>query len=288
MKIKILLLSMFIILAGFFNPVFAVAPPNGPSATDYTLLAPLPGAEASFDPTSDGALGKYINLIIKLVIGISAVLAVVMIVMGGIEYMGSELISSKESGIERIQNAILGLLIALGAYALLNTINPDLLKSDIKIDDAVVIVNIEDSAPQPYNSTTGLYKNGILKGTPLFGPTATLPPFATVNKGECTHVGQDNCTSTRGLNVSQLWAINQGCGCNLVITGGTEWWLHGGQSGSTSHQQGGSTMDLRTDNNPNSPLNKFLSGGKPLVKYTRYPTPNGPYYYEGNHWHIGP
>ncbi len=146
---------MFIILAGFFNPVFAVAPPNGPSATDYTLLAPLPGAEASFDPTSDGALGKYINLIIKLVIGISAVLAVVMIVMGGIEYMGSELISGKESGIERIQNAILGLLIALGAYALLNTINPDLLKSDINIPEAKVTVTLTELPGGVYSSTGG-------------------------------------------------------------------------------------------------------------------------------------
>ncbi|HEY4494095.1 MAG TPA: hypothetical protein VJB95_01525, partial [Candidatus Paceibacterota bacterium] len=67
---------------------------------------------------------------IKIIIGLSAVMAVVMIVLGGIEYMTSELVSSKENGKQRITNAIFGLVIALGAYALLNTINPDLLKTD--------------------------------------------------------------------------------------------------------------------------------------------------------------
>ena len=66
---------------------------------------------------------------IKIVIGFAAVLAMVMIVMGGIEYMTSELISSKEEGRERIIHAVLGLLIALGAYLILNTINPQLLNA---------------------------------------------------------------------------------------------------------------------------------------------------------------
>lgn len=118
------------------------------SSTEYKFLAPLPNSSETFNTKDAGALGNYINLIINLVIGISAVLAVVMIVMGGIEYMGSELISSKEAGKERIQNAILGLLIALGAYALLNTINPDLLNSDINIPEANVVVSLEEQIKQ--------------------------------------------------------------------------------------------------------------------------------------------
>ena len=50
-----------------------------------------------------------------------------MIVMGGMEYMTSELVHSKEAGKEKIVHALLGLVIALGAWALLNTINPNLL-----------------------------------------------------------------------------------------------------------------------------------------------------------------
>lgn len=126
-----------------------IAPVN----STYKLLAPLPCDPASTpvnagcDPTTktlktfDAAtgLGSYLNLMIKIFIGICAVLSVVMIVTGGIEYMTSELAHTKEAGKERIEHALLGLVIALGAYALLYTINPDLLKSDFNPPNATVI-----------------------------------------------------------------------------------------------------------------------------------------------------
>ncbi len=98
--------------------------------TTYTLLAPLPGLETIDTQKSNSnpcPLGNYLNILIKIIIGFSAVLAMVMIVVGGIEYMTSDLISSKEAGKETVTNAILGLLIALGAYLILSTINPQLL-----------------------------------------------------------------------------------------------------------------------------------------------------------------
>ena len=119
----------------------------------YTLLAPLPcetgtpgcvtGQLKTFNPTQPNNLSAYLNLMIKIFIGLCAVLSVVMIVMGGVEYMTSELISSKEAGKEKIRNAILGLVLALGAYALLFTINPDLLKSNLDAPPTTVQVKIE-------------------------------------------------------------------------------------------------------------------------------------------------
>ncbi len=73
------------------------------------------------------ALTEYINIIFDLFIGICAVLAFVMLVIGGIQYMGSELISSKEAAKSQATNAILGLLVAFSAWLILNTINPKLL-----------------------------------------------------------------------------------------------------------------------------------------------------------------
>ena len=289
MKIKILIFSIFVILCGVFGSTLIVeaqlTPTSSEKNTQYQLLAPLPDGEGSlqenFDAGDDSALGKYISLIIKLVIGISAVLAVVMIVMGGIEYMGSELISSKEAGKERIQNAILGLLIAMSAYALLNTINPDLFKSDIKIDTARLAIDLNDRVPQ--TAAGGKYKNGVLPGTPVTGTPTPLPAGVSINAAQCTKVGQSNCTSTIGLNMSQVIAIQNGCKCSLTITGGTEWWLHGGQSGSTSHQNGSTTVDLRRT----TELDNYLSAGKPLVKMRRYQSPVGSVLFEGDHWHIG-
>ncbi|MES3031973.1 MAG: pilin, partial [Patescibacteria group bacterium] len=116
--------------------------------SNYHLLAPLPGTDGKSitDVNTTNGLGAYLNLIIELFIGLCAVLSVVMIVMGGIEYMTSELAHTKESGKEKIEHAILGLLIALGAYALLFTINPDLLKSDINPPNAAVEIPVNQPA----------------------------------------------------------------------------------------------------------------------------------------------
>src|SRR3989344_1469530 len=137
------------------RPAITLVPgaPVAPAVVNssYRLLAPLPcpagTAEcretfSEFDPTTEKPLGVYLNLMIKIFIGLCAVLSVVMIIVGGLEYMTSELAHTKEAGKERIWQAILGLLIALGSYALLNTINPDLLKSDIKIP--IVTVKVEN------------------------------------------------------------------------------------------------------------------------------------------------
>ena len=131
--------------------------------TTYTPLAPLPGLGDTIqtDPgckfdekgniipgscTNPCPFGNYLNIIIKLVIGIAAVLAMVMIVMGGIEYMTSDLISSKEAGKDTIRNAILGLLIALGAYLILNTINPQLLSVCLdKLPMATIVIEPESA-----------------------------------------------------------------------------------------------------------------------------------------------
>jgi hypothetical protein len=109
----------------------------------YYLLAPLPCEGGSgcdpatktltyYDPTQNNNLSPYLNMMIRLFIGICSVLAVIMIVLGGIEYMTSELPGNKEHGKERILGAIFGLVLALGAWTLLNQINPDLLNADLK------------------------------------------------------------------------------------------------------------------------------------------------------------
>jgi lipoprotein-anchoring transpeptidase ErfK/SrfK len=112
---------------------------SGPSTSTYTLLEPLPdpfrpGEEFKDIQVSEkNALGRYLNIILRLAIGLAAVLAVVMIVFGGIQYMTSELVHSKEAGKQRITNAVLGLLVALGAYLILFTVNPNLLDTAVDV-----------------------------------------------------------------------------------------------------------------------------------------------------------
>ena len=89
----------------------------------YAPLQPLPG---SGGVVSTGNTVGYLQNIIFLVIGIAIVLAVLMLVIGGVQYMASDAFTQKEDAKDRMTMAIFGLIIALGAYLLLNTINPDL------------------------------------------------------------------------------------------------------------------------------------------------------------------
>ncbi len=147
----------------------AIQPVNNFSTTEYKFLSPLPCQQGSpgcvqnaagkwemqiINLQGDNVLGKYLNLMLKIFIGLCAVMAVVMIVMGGLEYMTSELISSKEEGKSKITGALFGLVIALGAYALLNTINPDLLKSDFDIPDTQIAFMEEEEVLADVQNTT--------------------------------------------------------------------------------------------------------------------------------------
>ena len=135
---KTILILILITLVGIFSPIVLVHAADPAANTSYHLLAPLPCPSGDTscsgnltDYSTTGDLSGYLNMAIAIFIGICAVLAVIMIIIGGLEYMTSELISNKEHGKERITNAIFGLLLALGAWTILNTINPNLLKTDL-------------------------------------------------------------------------------------------------------------------------------------------------------------
>ena len=98
-------------------------------AVSYDLLAPIAGT------TNIASLKDYLNLVFRAAIGITGVLAVVMMVICGVRLMGSPSVSAKSEAKECIWNAILGILLVLGAWLLLNTINPQLLTNDVPLAD---------------------------------------------------------------------------------------------------------------------------------------------------------
>jgi cell wall-associated NlpC family hydrolase len=182
----------------------------------YILLAPLPCVVgttpgcakdkngkpvlATFNATDASNLGKYLNLMITIFIGICAVLAVIMIVVGGVEYMTSELISSKEHGKERIQGAIFGLLLALGAYLILFTINPDILNTDLNsLVPATVKVNLGGEGTTPLNTATApaqLQSAGI--NCPKSGGPSAMSAIAQSYIGHSSYSMEKRNTTSGG------------------------------------------------------------------------------------------
>jgi len=105
--------------------------------TVYCPLAPLNDADASGIQTSGGsALADYVNDLYNIAIAVAGVLAVIMITLGGIEYMASDSPFSKSDGKDKIWNAIIGIILLFSCYLILHTINPNLLKISITVPTA--------------------------------------------------------------------------------------------------------------------------------------------------------
>lgn len=109
-------------------PFFAIA-------ADYVPLAPLGVSIGPVQPGQSVSLGGYLSEMFQWIIGIAGVLAVLMIVIAGIEYM-SPVPSAKESGKNRAMAAILGLILALVSYLILQTINPDLVLQKLDLQSS--------------------------------------------------------------------------------------------------------------------------------------------------------
>ncbi len=115
---KFLALSIFL---------FSLATLTYAQAQPYQLLVPsLPGIGAQ-----QTTLTTYIPAAFRLAIGASAVLAFVMITFGGIMYATADAITQKQQGREYLTNAVVGLLLVIGAYAILYTIDPGILAIDL-------------------------------------------------------------------------------------------------------------------------------------------------------------
>lgn len=264
------------------------------SKNTYNLLAPI--GKLTTAPTN---IGDYFNTIFLIAIGLCGALAVIMIVIGGIQYMGDESIFGKTKGKEQITSAILGLLIALGAYALLNTINPDLLgKGGVHIKQVSAEIDPEIHGDLPQQLTNGKYCNG--KYTPdqvwpesMISADQTMRTLLTskgitVNKDACTYVGQQNCTSVAGLDTRKVIALKDKCGgasCSVAITGGTECWLH---SNKTLHLPGSNIVDLSFNSSPS--LKSYVETGitpqQSSMGFPIYTKDNIKFMKETNHYHI--
>ncbi len=123
-------------------------------------LVQLPGFSNTCENPPCSALGNFIRGFFTLLIVVAGILAFIMIVVGAITYMSTDAIGGKSSGKEMMLNAVLGLVLALGAWIILNTINPNL-AANLGINIPVVYIN---PASEP--------ETGI--GTGAVGETITL------------------------------------------------------------------------------------------------------------------
>ena len=234
---------------------------NNPTNNDYTVLAPLPGI-------GDTAGGKttfptYLNAAFNLAIGIAAGLAFAMITYGGIMYATSDAISGKSQGREYIENALWGLLLVIGAYTILYTINPQILNFNLSFARPQIkagVPTVEAVAPMTKEQIAEsnrvrqvLMSNGVL--------TASNP---------CTAGQTTGCVNLDGLQQSVIDGLKRLGSIGSftpMITGGTE----GGHSIGSAHNNGNAV-----DISPNSGITRtVVPTGQTLSQCGIYSSPTG-------------
>lgn len=278
-------------------------------STDY--LAPLPGL-AGQPSTLQGFLQGLFNVLIV----IAGILAIIMLVVGGITYLSSDALSKTENGREMMTNAVLGLILALGSWVIINTINPNLAES-LKI--TIPKASIDGTSPEwaGGNAPTG---TNICPGHTLGGNIITQGSFWPDDSAQRNTLGSanisvvsstgSNCAGPNGAGtpgctsvyfeggaagvIDKMLQLRQNCtGCQLVITGGSECWLH------STHGPTRNVVDLRATPTLNAFINQFHgngSGGTSFPSGKKINVPGiGRFYAEPSgstsnttnaHWHV--
>lgn len=104
-------------------------------AQGFTALAPIPGL-TDISPTSvvnSATLAAFFNNLYKYLIGLAAILAVIEIIWGGLEYSTQDSVSKQSNGRERITQAIFGLILVLSPVLVFSIINPSILNLSINL-----------------------------------------------------------------------------------------------------------------------------------------------------------
>ncbi|OGZ17069.1 MAG: hypothetical protein A3H76_01840 [Candidatus Lloydbacteria bacterium RIFCSPLOWO2_02_FULL_54_12] len=160
----------------------------------YTLKAPF-GTLL----TGPVELSTYLQGIVQIAIGVAGILAVIMIVVCGIKLMGTPSASGKSEAKECIWNAIFGVLLAIGAWILLYTINPLLLSKELNLANQVA----PPAPAAPVGTPVAGTPAGCTGGTPA-QPRPTAPGwyFQYCKAGET--LGTYNPAGTSGQTCAQL------------------------------------------------------------------------------------
>ncbi len=213
-----------LVVVFFTGTFFAHATP-----ITYTLQSPPEGITTV---GGDNPFGDYLAGAIPFILRLAAVLAVVKIVIGGFEYAVSEAITSKQEAREDITQAVLGLLLALLSYLVLNTINPDLVQLKIPnlkpISQVITLPEPGGGGEPPPTITTfstvcasdtnacvvtaGAGANGLSEdrcGSPcpsgtnaanvLMGENWCKLSGASRGAGSCTKKSYNDCTTAGGM-----------------------------------------------------------------------------------------
>lgn|GEM_PF-1836811 len=217
---------------------------SSPGQLQYTLLENIPGA----DKINGSDLPAYVKAVYKVALIIVTLSAVLMLSIGGFMYItsaGNTSAMGTAKGI--IFDSLIGLVIALCAWLVLNVINPDL-------------VNIQIEPLAPLGTSTSSTGGGTKPPVPVqpgdrythAEAVAALSAagISVSSSGNCSNQNDSSCTSLEGIPksaINNVISLKANSGCSFNVTGGTE-------TGHASHGTGLPVVDVTQ----NSCLSNYL------------------------------
>lgn len=244
-----------------------------------------------------GSLMQLANNILKFFVEVAIFIAAIVIAWGGFTMVTAGGDTGKVSkGRELMSNAVVGIIIVLAAFLLIDTIMKLVLKdpdSWNNIIDAGQITPTHTAIDNiaPIGTGTELPSVGQMAHTDAMEAlrNAGISVVATGNKIQADCSMTSGCTSFQGINAATIQDaidLKNDCNCSVVITGGTE--STGGHKDSTmSHGTG-----FKYDAGKNVALDAYIrsnyenigvrSDGAVLYRASDGVT----YADEGNHWDV--
>lgn len=252
---------------------------------DYQLLEQIPGSS-----NTSGELQPYLESIYKAGFVLIVLGAIFMIGFGGFTYMASAGNTSMiKKGKGMITDAIIGLVVALCIWLILNIINPDLV--NLSIDPLPELTfdpgnSGADAAEENSSSQGGTFAAKTYSGGNLFTDAQSRQYLSensvSVNKSDCSSPGQTDCTSLGEfpqIMAGTAAGIRRACNCEVVITGGTE-------AGHSTHGKGRAAMDMRRTSDLDSLFSRQpkvgSSRGNPIYQFGRVKV----WFEDSQHYHI--
>jgi len=155
----------------------------------------------------------YINALYLMFISIAALIAVIKIIIAGVKYMFSDIVTQKSEAKRDIQGALLGLLVVLAAVVVLTIINPDLTTFDPQIEGIPGQQQVTGQQSQPSDiERCASDGNCSVKACKLISPGPGKPTYdCNVTISECagTGVQLNNNTVACSISAAQQAAIDE-------------------------------------------------------------------------------
>jgi len=175
-----------------------------PRSTDFNRNQPL-----TLTQSNTSYIAKYIKALYDYSLSIVAILATIMLMIGGYLWaMSAGDVSKITQAKEIMIGAIAGLLIMLAAVTLLGRINPDLV--NFKVNKIVTMYKVKMDSCCEYNTSTQRYSKGLASQEECEKDGGTFYPLAGPVRGKyCADSGCCKCKV--GGTWRRLWYSQSIC-----------------------------------------------------------------------------